>query len=97
MMAAALAQRCASRFEMEGSGCCRLCVWLSLGHWPVSHLTSPGLGVTPDLLAIEVFALEEQGGLDLVSSSTPGAGSILTFLLSTTPAMRMPGAPTWIL
>lgn len=93
-MAAALAQRCAGRFEMEGSGWYRLCAWLSLGHWPVSHPTS--LVSQPDLLAIELFALEEQRVLDLVSSPTPGAGSILTFLVSTTPAMRMPGAPTWI-
>lgn len=46
------------------------------------------------LLALEVFALEEQGGLDLVSSTTPGAVSTSDLPLATAPVMRMPSAPT---
>ena len=46
------------------------------------------------LLAVEVFALEEQGALDLVSSTTPGAVSTSDLPLTTTPVMRMPSAPT---
>lgn len=48
MMVAALAQQCTDRFEMEGSGWRRPYAWLSLGYWPVSHLSSLGLGVTPE-------------------------------------------------
>lgn len=76
-----------------GAGCVLDCPWVT-GQSPTRLLQ--GSVSQPDLLATEVFALEEQRALDLVSPSTPGAGSILTFLLSTTPAMRMPGAPTCI-
>lgn len=42
---------------------------------------------------MEVLALEEQGGLDLVSSTTLGRSASVTFPLTTTLAMRMPKAP----